>query len=378
MKEEIWERGGGNWLVGKVNVGKSNLFETVFPKRRNEKVSSSKLRGAAQDEEDRRNDAETGKFPRENFDHRGQRVLEAPDDQGEDVLEGDLLLPPSQPERAFPVMPIISSLPGTTASPIRLPFGHGKGELIDLPGLARGDLDSYIQPEHKLDIVMRNRIKPEQLVLKPGQSLLLGGLIRITPISDGITMLAYTFLPLKVHKTATEKAISIQTQQRESGVDTIMEQGVGQKIKSAGTYQLEWDVTKQRSGPLTASSVVGMKADNLPYRILSTDILIEGCGWVELSAQVRKKKDTQAAVGNEDFPAEAEGKAESQDIVGGLKDVEVVPEVEIFTPEGKYVGSRRPMNAWLFLAEKSPGPKRKGRPRQSMKGQKKANKLARR
>src|SRR6186713_1284821 len=29
IKEDIWERGGGCWMVGKANVGKSSLFENV-------------------------------------------------------------------------------------------------------------------------------------------------------------------------------------------------------------------------------------------------------------------------------------------------------------------------------------------------------------
>ena len=36
IKEAIYDRGGGNWMVGKFNVGKSNLFEVLFPKGHNE------------------------------------------------------------------------------------------------------------------------------------------------------------------------------------------------------------------------------------------------------------------------------------------------------------------------------------------------------
>src|SRR5205814_10496765 len=36
LKEEIWERGGGGWMVGKVNVGKSHLFQSIFPKGRSQ------------------------------------------------------------------------------------------------------------------------------------------------------------------------------------------------------------------------------------------------------------------------------------------------------------------------------------------------------
>ncbi|KAG4431243.1 hypothetical protein IFR05_013265, partial [Cadophora sp. M221] len=34
LKEDIWKRGGAGWMVGKVNVGKSQLFHDVFPKGR--------------------------------------------------------------------------------------------------------------------------------------------------------------------------------------------------------------------------------------------------------------------------------------------------------------------------------------------------------
>ena len=48
VKEAIWRRGGGNWMVGKVNVGKSNLFEVLFPKGSDEhKPSYTELSRAA-------------------------------------------------------------------------------------------------------------------------------------------------------------------------------------------------------------------------------------------------------------------------------------------------------------------------------------------
>ena len=40
IKESIWRRGGGNWMVGKANVGKSNLFEVLFPKGSGERAPS--------------------------------------------------------------------------------------------------------------------------------------------------------------------------------------------------------------------------------------------------------------------------------------------------------------------------------------------------
>src|SRR5947207_2299225 len=136
---------------------------------------------------------------------------------------------------------------------------------------------------------MFRRLKPEQLVIKPGQSLLLGGLIRITPTTPCLTFLACVFVPFGKHITSTEKAIGIQTQQRESGVPSIAKPSAGEKIASAGKFRLKWDVTKPRAGPITSPAAIGLKVEKLPYRVFSTDILIEGCGWIEIVAQIRKK-----------------------------------------------------------------------------------------
>lgn len=354
VKEEIWKRGGGGWMVGKVNVGKSNLFEVVFPKGRSESMDIQTVRNRARqgtldvlDDMDTKNALEAQQCSKT----EGTEQENIPQ-KDEIFFDEDSLLPPPQPETAYPVMPLVSALPGTTASPIRVPFGNGRGELIDLPGLSRGNLADYVLEEHRPSLIMKSRIKPEQHVVKPKQSLLLGGLIRITPVTPDMVFLAYPFVPLEPHLSATEKAIDIQTQSKESGVRSIAAPGTGESIKSAGIFGLNWDVTKARSGPLTAKDAVGMKAENLPYKVLSTDILIEGVGWVELVAQVRKRALEDARNG-----------AQSD-----------WPEVEIFSPEGKFIGARRPMGAWVRseLGKKE----RTKRPRRSVKGEKKATKKA--
>lgn len=311
LKEDIWKRGGGGWLVGKVNVGKSRLFQSVFPKGRSEM--------------------------------EGTPIMAEETPRGEPI-EMLSLLPPAPKEVDYPEMPLVHPLPGTTASPIRVPFGGGKGELIDLPGLSRGDLEVWVQPEHRLSLVMRARVVPEQQVIKPGQSLLLGGFIRITPLTEDI-ILGYAFTPISPHLTATEKAIAIQKQERDTGIENIAIPGTGEKIASTGKYQLKWDVTKQRAGPVTRKDAAGLGVDQLPYRVVSTDILIEGCGWVELVCQIRKRRFDAG-----DFP-----------------------EVEVFSPEGKFIGSRRCMSAWLLGGPKV-DKRAKGRPRKSMKGAKKEEK----
>ncbi|RDW75588.1 hypothetical protein BP5796_06409 [Coleophoma crateriformis] len=355
LKEDIWSRGGGGWLVGKVNVGKSQLFHDVFPKGRRGTIQSPGIITAS---------------PRAGMEDLTAEVedMKIEDEPlfDEEHIDTSTLLPPQQPETDYPTMPLVSSLPGTTASPIRVPFGNGKGELIDLPGLSRGDLELYVKEEHRPSLVMRSRVRPEQQVIKPGQSLLLGGLIRITPTTPDLIFLGYVFTPIQPHLTATEKAIGTQTQVRESGIENIGMPGVGEKIASAGTFYLKWDVTKQRTGPITARDAAAIKVDRLPYRVLSTDILIEGCGWVELVAQVRKRPGEMSKSRN----SNTDIKVDEADEMDGIDPQ--WPAVEVFTPEGKFVGSRRPMNAWLLSTKKLGQVRVKGRPRQSMKGVKKA------
>ncbi|KAI4243809.1 MAG: hypothetical protein L6R42_010632 [Xanthoria sp. 1 TBL-2021] len=332
VKDEIWDRGGGGWMVGKVNVGKSNLFESVFPKGAQEGslTASSGSHGKLE------STAYRGSADQERWSHGAEERS---------------LLPPSQPLQQFPTMPTVSHLPGTTASPIRVPFGNGNGELIDLPGLSRGSLEDHVLEHHRSDLVMRERVKPEQLVVKPGQSLLISGLVRITPSKSDTTILAYPFVPLASHVTSTDKAIAINTQTQPSGVPTIARPGVGPKMALAGLFRLQWDVTKQRAGPLTSAAAAGLSTKVLPFVVFSTDILIEGCGWVELVAQVRKR-DVESMRSDFAFPG-----------------------VEIWSPNGDYIAERRPMNGWLLGRPKAVSAKGRTRPRRSMKGAKKAMKF---
>ncbi|KAI4282858.1 MAG: hypothetical protein L6R38_002618 [Xanthoria sp. 2 TBL-2021] len=332
VKDEIWNRGGGGWMVGKVNVGKSNLFESVYPKG-----------------------AQEGSLTASSGSHGKLKTTPYRDSADQERWSYDAeersLLPPSQPLQQFPTMPTVSHLPGTTASPIRVPFGNGKGELIDLPGLSRGSLEDHVLEHHRPDLVMRQRVKPEQLVIKPGQSLLISGLVRITPSKPDTTILAYPFVPLASHVTSTDKAIAINTQTQPSGVPTIARPGVGPKMALAGLFRLHWDVTKQRTGPLTSAAAAGLSTKGLPFVVFSTDILIEGCGWVELVAQVRKR-DVESMISDFAFPG-----------------------VEIWSPNGDYIAERRPMNGWLLGRPKAVSAKGSTRPRRSMKGAKKAMKL---
>ncbi|KAK8217233.1 Mitochondrial ribosome small subunit biogenesis protein [Zalaria obscura] len=401
VKEDIWDRGGAGWMVGKVNVGKSNLFEVVFPKGRSQDVNLDKLRHEArsggfgskptqraelkdqegdkimgmEESEEKASFSPFAQFPSDlalgEHDQEADTEVDKEASQFFDEDDDASLLPPAQKETAYPVMPIISSLPGTTASPIRVPFGNGKGELIDLPGVARTHLDEYVKPEHKDDLVMKSRISPEQYTIKPGQSLLLGGLIRITPTTPDTVFLAYPFVPLKVHVTATEKALAIERGERDAHVVNMVEESTREKIARAGNFKLKWDVTKTRAGPLTSPVAVKLKADRLPFIVFSTDILVEGVGWVELVAQTRRPTRQRSLPPDDSEDNLRDGGDSEQTVVE--RPTFAVPEVEVFSPEGKFVDSRPPMNAWLLGGKKSvPKHKQKARPRKSMASLKKS------
>ncbi|KAI9707830.1 MAG: hypothetical protein M1820_004435 [Bogoriella megaspora] len=354
VKEDIWDRGGAGWMVGKVNVGKSSLFEVVFPKGRSDDIDIEKLR----------QEANSGALSSSSA--VPETTNEATTSSAADESSG--LLPPAQKETQYPVMPIVSALPGTTASPIRVPFGNGKGELIDLPGLERSSLESYVQEDYRRDLVMNHRMVPEQQVIKPGQSMLLGGLIRITPQTPDLIFLTYVFVPIPVHVTSTEKATGIQTGTIQKDVQIIANGRATTRIASAGKFQLKWDVTRQRAGPLTARDAAKLKPDQLHFKVFAADILVEGCGWIEFVAQVRKRRLESLTI-----PAENSTENGQYTPLEGAEPASEdskFPTVEVFSPQGKFIGIRPPINGWLMNKKPDPVHARKKRPRPSMRAMK--------
>lgn len=395
VKEDIWSRGGAGWMVGKVNVGKSQLFEAVYPKGRIVDMKATQATALSM-------------YPRsvEIVEEESEQISE---DERLKNLDVEKLLPPPQPSKQYPDMPIVSSLPGTTASPIRIPFGNNKGELIDLPGLARSDLELYVKPEDRQSMIMKHRIVPEQVSVTAKNSLILGGgLIRITPRTPNMTFLVYNFTPLNEHLTNNEKAIEFQNQTRISpGVQNITMPGMGNKMKHAGTFELRHDVTKRRAGPLTRNDAVGLSVEKLPFRVLSVDILIEGVGYVEIVAQVRAKDFQRATQSKTRDSANAprveraipEGSPESKSddpfasMMSQRRDTNFVPPqpqkepeveeplwptIDVFSPEGQFIGSRQPIQGWLNNKPLVKEIHKRGRPRRSMKGQKKKEKMVQR
>ncbi|PVI07139.1 hypothetical protein DM02DRAFT_354001 [Periconia macrospinosa] len=431
VKEDIWDRGGAGWLVGKVNVGKSNLFEAVFPKGRGADYQDvRKIRSAAEREamleaaetveeltkvqqELAEEDAETERLKKlapEQADplkksQTSPEELQNNEEEEQEDFDPDALLPPPQPYTPYPVLPIASALPGTTASPIRIPFGRDRGELVDLPGLARTNpgLETFVEPNSQTSLVMTSRMNAQRFILKPGQSLLIGGgLIRITPTTPDLVFLVHPFVPLDPHVTRTDKAIELQSQSSDRKVTSILAPNVGDQMHSAGRFKLKWDATKKLAGPLTSSVAAKMRPENLPFRIFSTDILVEGVGWLEISAQVRRlqgwkapgmvKKDAnharEAKLDAQQRDAEErrqkrEAKLRGEEYVKTgpseeeLAGVVEFPEIEVFSPLGKFVGARRPMCASVVSGPRYVASRdRPARPRRSMRSVKMQRKPA--
>lgn len=380
---------GGIWIVGKVNVGKSRFVKEIVPEG-----SFTNLERMTETVSGRR-----ASYQSETQNTKGgyRTQAESKKDAKVKAVDQDL----DQQQQLPPVMPTVSDIPGTTVAPVRVVVGTKGCEIIDLPGMDRGRFLEYVRPDVRKKVQMQKRVNPEQYVVKDGQSLLLAGLIMIEPVTQGTDFLMYPFTALPVHVTNTESALklmnhpnpecsarpilfqnkpdpSIFAQYRENNDSEtvankeVLSQADGtasilwrddrvpallpSHIKLAGTFHLSHDVTRLRNPQL--SGMTAAETEPLPYKIYSTDILLEGIGWVEVVAQIRSKQATDS----------------------------VVPEVKVFTPLGKGVGTRLPMGADMMrlVGMKEMGlygirrPRKLGKPRAPMKGKKKEMKRKKR
>lgn len=125
-----------------------------------------------------------------------------------------------------------------------------------------------------------------------------------------------------------------------------------EKFKLAGTFTINEDVTAKRNPMLEKTSQ--HELDKLPYKVFATDIVFDGMGWVEVSVQVKRNKETG------EWPK---------------------VEIDVHSLEGKGVMQRRCMNAYPLLMEgaREAGKLKKSkRPRPSKKGEKRNLKNAKR
>ena len=148
-------------------------------------------------------------------------------------------------------------------------------------------------------------------------------------------------------------------------VETHATEDAKNKMKSAGVFGLKWDVTKARAGPVTAKAAGNIKTQYLPYVVYSLDLLIEGVGWVEIVAQLRRRQIEEMTAVKGYNPFSEAGQDDKVAIP------EFYPEIEVFSPNGKFVGVRQPMGAWQIGGpKKTPVHERRKRPRQTISFQK--------
>ncbi|EWC47661.1 hypothetical protein DRE_03281 [Drechslerella stenobrocha 248] len=330
LKDEVRARKGGIYLLGKTNVGKSRLYEAIFPKR-NIKAKDKAIRRVA--------------FGREDL-----TDLAATKEEGE---EDDYYVQNGEKVR-YPDMPLASKLPGTTAGPITIDFAAGRGQLVDLPGFQREGIMAYIKPKLHTSAVLVDRIIPRKFVVMPGQTFMLGGLVLVEwakpPDQDArpVTLEAAAFTNLPGHVFATEKKdkyFEISTGVVRARPFVWAGPTIGNAMKPAGVFKLTQDITAQRcKNQVKAYGPQWLK--NISFRIYATDILIEGCGWVEVSANVGRNHP--------------------------------IPEIKVVSPMGKGVAQRECMGAFHDnlrpTAKVSPG----SRPRKSMKGAKRVGQAEKR
>ena len=338
VKEEIRRHGGGVWVVGKANAGKSSFIEACFPKdsQNLEKIAELVRRR----EQEGNMDSSPPSRPAAATAEEAEEVdAEAEEEEEAPFLDPEGLLPPAPQEELYPVLPTISSISGTTVSPIRIPFGRGKGEIIDLPGLPRPSLENYVRDNRKKYLIMTRRLKPKNHNIKHGQSLVLeGGLVRVRLVGpEDAVLSAACFLPFTDgHVTSNIKSIQMEKGWKKYPKGSMAKQGIGEVIASAGVFDLKWNVTHSNLPTRLAKAIEdhGIKPPPLPYKVMSADLLVEGCGWIELRVQVRTKSSSSSAPDS-------------------------FPQVEVYTPHGQFIGIRPPLESFNLIIQKRHADKRK-------------------
>ena len=239
LKEEIAKRTGGVWFVGAVNVGKSSLLSSIWPEDGRPRPVS--LEDAAEfdilpaealesDEyEEYEPEYEPEPAPETREYKYGEYETVLPSEPSAPVVVPETIdqilakvQTPKAPKKVIlprynHVAPLVSDIPGTTAAPIRVSYksvgrgGKYRGEVVDLPGLSRWvgfkdeGLMRYIRPGWRRDVIMLERVNAEQHTIKPGQSMIIGGLYMFTPKNCNEVVLVYPFTSLPVHVASTAK-----------------------------------------------------------------------------------------------------------------------------------------------------------------------------
>ncbi|KAF3933299.1 hypothetical protein ABW19_dt0200188 [Dactylella cylindrospora] len=330
LKDEVRARKGGIFLLGRTNVGKSRLYEAIFPKRNKKGL-----------------DYVTPKFGKDDLE-----TLPTGTEVGDEaeVAANEWFVQNGTKVR-YPEMPLVSKIPGTTVGPITIDFAAGRGQLVDLPGFPRAGIMKYVRPDRVKDAVLLDRKRAEKCIIPCDKHLVIGGLVVIKPIppTEGrrknITFICNLFTNLPPHVAKPTKVEKFTNLPRGGGPREFAwgQPEMGGIIQSAGRFKLTKNVTKKEIPWLPGRGADEWVDKNIAWKVMAADILIEGCGWVEVFAQVGK-----------DDPD---------------------PEIEVLSPEGKGIACREAMGTYWEARKRDSKPSPGSRPKLSMKGAKKHEKI---
>lgn len=166
---------------------------------------------------------------------------------------------------ATPRLLTASHLPGTTLEPVRIRCRDGL-VLFDTPGLVlRGQLATLLTPQEVALLLPRGPVKPKQLSLAKGKSLLLGGLARVDVVETGfaahVVLAAHVAPSLTLHPTSFERA------------EAVRKQHCGDML----TPPLGGPGRLAALGPLQTTEI---EIDAGGFRRASADVAIGGLGWL--------------------------------------------------------------------------------------------------
>ncbi|KAK6359471.1 hypothetical protein TWF696_000627 [Orbilia brochopaga] len=322
LKDEVRGRKGGVYLLGKTNVGKSRLYEAIFPKKGRATVLD-----------------QTKEFGKGDLDHPVP---------AEEEGEEDWYIQNGHKVR-YPDMPLSHKTPGTTVGAIAIDFAAGRGQLVDLPGMERRGILEHINKNHIADVTLLNRKIPERFVLKSYQTFLVGGLVTVKAVQPEdqsvlpivLEIALFSQLPGHCGKHDKVKGFldpTIGGDKRRAFMWTMPH--ISQVMASAGVFTLKDDITAQRCKAVIDQNPDFMKTAQ--FRVYATDIVIEGCGWLEISAQIPKNNP--------------------------------LPQIEVHSPYGRGVEQRETMKAYMENLRPGASPPPGARPKKSMKGAKQAEK----
>jgi len=158
-----------------------------------------------------------------------------------------------------------SPYPGTTLSGFTLKLGGSGVILTDTPGLlGKFRLQDRVCQESLKTIIANDRVRPRVFQLQPGQSLFLGGLVRLDFLSGAAQpFIVYAANQLTVHRTKLSSADELYQRQRGALLNPPCER--------------------------CDTSLQTLKSKNMSFlEGKPVDVVIPGLGWIRLSGKTVK------------------------------------------------------------------------------------------